>query len=60
MVVSIVMEAVMDTSEFPNDETGVGPWVVELKVAGCTIRRRAERRRHLLDPRRELQPCSPA
>ena len=50
----------MDTYEFPNDETGVGPWVVELKVAGCTIRRRAERRRHLLDPRRELQPCSPA
>lgn len=51
----------MDTSEFPDDqETGSGPWVVELKVAGCTIRRRAERRRHLLDPRRELQPSGPA
>lgn len=25
-----------------------GPWVVELKIAGCTIRRRAARRRHLL------------
>lgn len=54
----------MDTSEFPDGrETGSGPWgpwVVELRIAGCTIRRRAARRRHLLDPGRVVQSFGPA
>lgn len=25
-----------------------GPWVVEVKIAGCTIRRRTTRRRNLI------------
>lgn len=32
----------------PDAAREPGPWVVELKIAGCTIRRRAARRRHLL------------
>ena len=36
----------MDTTATPAQQPG--PWVVELKFAGCTIRRRAARRRHLL------------
>lgn len=49
----------MDTSESRDDrQPGSGPWgpwVIELKIAGCTIRRRAARRRHLLDPGRVMQ-----
>ena len=32
----------------PDVAREASPWVVELKIAGCTIRRRAVRRRHLL------------
>jgi hypothetical protein len=41
------MEAVMNSTATPARQQA-GPWVVELKIAGCTIRRRAARRRHLL------------
>lgn len=37
----------MDSTTTPAQQQP-GPWVVELKIAGCTIRRRAARRRHLL------------
>ena len=54
----------MDSSVKSDEERqagpNVGPWVVELKIAGCTFRRRAARRRHLLDPGRVLQTISPA
>lgn len=51
----------MESSPSPDDQRpGIGPWVVELKIAGCTIRRRAARRRHLLDPVRVLQTSGPA
>lgn len=37
----------MDSTAAPARQQP-GPWVVELRIAGCTIRRRAARRRHLL------------
>lgn len=37
----------MDSTTGPTQQQP-GPWLVELKIAGCTIRRRAARRRDLL------------
>jgi hypothetical protein len=41
------MEEVMESTGSPGGRQA-GPWVVELKIAGCTIRRRAAKRRNLL------------
>lgn len=57
MVISIVMvqageeaEGIVDsvTETAPERPRRVPPWLVELNIAGCTIRRRAVRRRDLL------------
>ena len=50
------MDTATDTAAPPVDSHG---WVVELNIAGRTIRRRAGRRRHLLGLRGlplQLQP----
>jgi hypothetical protein len=51
-------------SEFSDDRRqaspGVGPWVVELRIPGCTIRRRATRRRNLLGVVGGLLPSTSA